>query len=152
MRNYLLIQEMRYKNKFRYQITCPEACANLTTIKLVVQPIVENAIYHSMDFMDGDGLIDIRADTDGRDLTITVSDNGLGMPPDVVERLLTAPPQPGAQTGGKRGSGIGLRNVQERIRLYFGSEYGVTIQSEPDEGTVVTLHLPAVPYGEMEDT
>ena len=152
VRNYLLIQEMRYKNKFRYQITCPEACANLTTIKLVVQPIVENAIYHSMDFMDGDGLIDIRADTDGRDLTITVSDNGLGMPPDVVERLLTAAPQPGAQTGGKRGSGIGLRNVQERIRLYFGSEYGVTIQSEPDEGTVVTLHLPAVPYGEMEDT
>ena len=152
VRNYLLIQEMRYKNKFRYQITCPEACANLTTIKLVVQPIVENAIYHSMDFMDGDGLIDIRADTDGRDLTITVSDNGLGMPPDVVERLLTPPPQPGAQTGGKRGSGIGLRNVQERIRLYFGSEYGVTIQSEPDEGTVVTLHLPAVPYGEMEDT
>ena len=152
VRNYLLIQEMRYKNKFRYQITCPEACANLTTIKLVVQPIVENAIYHSMDFMDGDGLIDIRADTDGRDLTITVSDNGLGMPPDVVERLLTASPQPGAQTGGKWGSGIGLRNVQERIRLYFGSEYGVTIQSEPDEGTVVTLHLPAVPYGEMEDT
>lgn len=152
VRNYLLIQEMRYKNKFRYQITCPEACANLTTIKLVVQPIVENAIYHSMDFMDGDGLIDIRADSDGRDLTITVSDNGLGMPPDVVERLLTAQPQPGAQTGGKRGSGIGLRNVQERIRLYFGAEYGVTIQSEPDEGTVVTLHLPAVPYGEMEDT
>ena len=152
VRNYLLIKEMRYKNKFRYQITCPEACANLTTIKLVVQPIVENAIYHSMDFMDGDGLLDIRADTDGRDLTITVSDNGLGMPPDVVERLLTASTQPGAQTGGKRGSGIGLRNVQERIRLYFGSEYGVTIQSEPDEGTVVTLHLPAVPYGEMEDT
>ena len=152
VRNYLLIQEMRYKNKFHYQITCPEEAANLTTIKLVVQPIVENAIYHSMDFMDGDGLIDIRAETDGKDLTITVSDNGLGMPPDVVERLLTAPPQPGAQAGGKRGSGIGLRNVQERIRLYFGPAYGVTIQSEPDEGTVVTLHLPAVPYGEMEDT
>ena len=72
--------------------------------------------------------------------------------PDVVERLLTSSPQPGAQTGSKRGSGIGLRNVQERIRLYFGAEYGVTIQSEPDEGTVVKLHLPAVPYGEMEDT
>lgn len=152
VRNYLLIQEMRYKNKFHHQITCPEEAANLTTIKLVVQPIVENAIYHSMDFMDGDGLIDIRAEVDGKDLTITVSDNGLGMPPDVVERLLTASPQPGAQTGSKRGSGIGLRNVQERIRLYFGAEYGVTIQSEPDEGTVVKLHLPAVPYGEMEDT
>ena len=152
VRNYLLIQEMRYKNKFRYQIDCPEAAADLTTIKLVVQPIVENAIYHSMDFMDGDGLIDIRAATDGKDLTITIADNGLGMPPDVVERLLTAPPPPGPQSGGRRGSGIGLRNVQERIRLYFGPAYGVTIQSEPDEGTVVTLRLPAVPYGEMEDT
>ena len=152
VRNYLLIQEMRYKNKFRYQITCPEEAAGLTTIKLVVQPIVENAIYHSMDFMDGDGLIDIRAATDGQTLTITISDNGLGMPPDVVERLLTAPPQPGPQSTGKRGSGIGLRNVQERIRLYFGSDYGVTIQSEPDEGTMVTLRLPAVPYGEMEES
>ena len=152
VRNYLLIQEMRYKNKFRYQITCPEEAAGLTTIKLVVQPIVENAIYHSMDFMDGDGLIDIRAATDGQTLTITISDNGLGMPPDVVERLLTAPPQPGPQSTGKRGSGIGLRNVQERIRLYFGPDYGVTIQSEPDEGTVVTLRLPAVPYGEMEES
>ncbi|WP_297717264.1 sensor histidine kinase [Intestinimonas sp.] len=152
VRNYLLIQEMRYKNKFRYQITCPEEAASLTTIKLVVQPIVENAIYHSMDFMDGDGLIDIRAATDGQTLTITISDNGLGMPPDVVERLLTAPPQPDPQSTGKRGSGIGLRNVQERIRLYFGPDYGVTIQSEPDEGTVVTLRLPAVPYGEMEES
>ncbi len=152
VRNYLLIQEMRYKNKFRYQITCPEEAAGLTTIKLVVQPIVENAIYHSMDFMDGDGLIDIRAATDGQTLTITISDNGLGMPPDVVERLLTAPPQPGPQSTGKRGSGIGLRNVQERIRLYFGPDYGVTIQSEPDEGTMVTLRLPAVPYGEMEES
>ena len=152
VRNYLLIQEMRYKNKFRYQIDCPEEAPDLTSSKLVVQPIVENAIYHSMDFMDGDGLIDIRAATDGKDLTITISDNGLGMPPDVVERLLTASSQPGAQTSSKRGSGIGLRNVQERIRLYFGPAYGVTIQSEPDEGTVVTLRLPAVPYGEMEDT
>ena len=152
VRNYLLIQEMRYKNKFRYQITCPEEAAGLTTIKLVVQPIVENAIYHSMDFMDGDGLIDIRAATDGQTLTITISDNGLGMPPDVVERLLTAPPQPGPQSTGKRGSGIGLRNVQERIRLYFGPDYGVTIQSEPDEGTMVTVHLPAVTYGELEES
>ena len=153
VRNYLLIQEMRYKNKFRYQITCPEACANLTTIKLVVQPIVENAIYHSMDFMDGDGLIDIRAEVQDGRLTITVSDNGLGMPPQVVARLLSAEPPGDAprRERGRKGSGIGLRNVQERIRLYFGPEYGVSIQSEPDEGTTVTLRMPAVPYGEMED-
>lgn len=59
---------------------------------------------------------------------------------------------PTARDSTKKGSGIGLKNVQERIRLYFGPQYGVSIQSEPDEGTTVTLHLPAVPYGEMEDT
>ena len=154
VRNYLLIQEMRYKNKFRYVIDCQPEAADLSTIKLVVQPIVENAIYHSMDFMDGDGLIEIRAGTQDGLLTITVSDNGLGMPPEVVEGLLSQEPRPEAsrRESGRKGSGIGLRNVQERIRLYFGLDYGVSIQSEPDEGTVVTLQMPAVPYGEMEDT
>ena len=153
VRNYLLIQEMRYKNKFRYVIDCAPGAEDLSTIKLVVQPIVENAIYHSMDFMDGDGLIQIQAQVQGGDLTITISDNGLGMPPEVVEGLLSPEPQePPRRESGRKGSGIGLRNVQERIRLYFGPDYGVTIQSEPDEGTVVVLRMPAVPYGEMEDT
>lgn len=151
-RNYLLIQEMRYKNKFSYVIDCAPEAENLSTIKLVVQPIVENAIYHSMDFMDGDGVIEIRAAVGLEGLTITVSDNGLGMTPDVVERLLTTGPESNRADSTRRGSGIGLKNVQERIRLYFGAEYGVTIESEPDEGTRVTLRLPAVPYGEMEDT
>ena len=106
-----------------------------------------------MDFMDGDGRIDIRAEVQDGRLTITVSDNGLGMPPQVVARLLSAEPPGDAprRERGRKGSGIGLRNVQERIRLYFGPEYGVSIQSEPDEGTTVTLRMPAVPYGEMED-
>ena len=153
VRSYLLIQEMRYKNKFRYSIDCQPEAQGLSTIKLVVQPIVENAIYHSMDFMDGDGRIDIRAEVQDGRLTITVSDNDLGMPPQVVARLLSAEPPGDAprRERGRKGSGIGLRNVQERIRLYFGPEYGVSIQSEPDEGTTVTLRMPAVPYGEMED-
>lgn len=152
VRNYLLIQKMRYKNKFRYTIECAPEAERLSTIKLVVQPIVENAIYHSMDFMDGDGLIAIRAWVEEGDLLISVSDNGLGMTPDVVESLLA--PEGGRErhTGSKRGSGIGLRNVQERIRLYFGERYGVRIESEPDEGTEVTLRMAAIPYGEMEDT
>ena len=152
VRNYLLIQKMRYKNKFRYRIDCPAEAENLSTIKLVVQPIVENAIYHSMDFMDGDGLIEIRAGVSDGALSITVADNGLGMTQDVVESLLPTGPESNRRESTKKGSGIGLKNVQERIRLYFGPQYGVSIQSEPDEGTTVTLHLPAVPYGEMEDT
>lgn len=152
VRNYLLIQEMRYKNKFRYVLECDEAVGGLATIKLVIQPIVENAIYHSMDFMDGgDGLITIRAADEEGELRITVEDNGLGMPPDLVERLLSGPPKDEGRPS-SRGSGVGLKNVQDRIRLYFGPQYGVTIDSEPDEGTRITLRLPAVPYGEMEES
>ena len=148
--NYLLIQEMRYKNKFHYRIEAGDGVADLSTIKLVVQPIVENAIYHSMDFMDdGDGFIDLRAMMEDGILCISVEDNGLGMTPDVVERLLSGEGEPKVPG---RGSGIGLKNVQERIRLYFGPQYGVTIESEPDVGTKVTLRLPAVPYGEMEES
>lgn len=148
VRNYLLIQEMRYKNKFRYEILCDAEAEEMSTIKLVVQPIVENAIYHSMDFMDGDGLITIRATVEEHVLTVSVADNGLGMTPEVVERLLTNAPAEGS----RRGSGIGLKNVQDRIRLYFGQAYGVTVESEPDEGTCVTLRMPAVPYGELEES
>lgn len=149
VRNYLLIQELRYKNKFRYQIDAEDAAWDLATIKLVVQPIVENAIYHSMDFMDGDGVIAIHAAVSEGTLSITVADNGLGMPPEVVARLLAGEAPP---LGSSRGSGIGLKNVQDRIRLYFGPQYGVCIESEPDEGTRVTLRMPAVPYGEMEES
>lgn len=152
VRNYLLIQEMRYKNKFRYELECGETVGSLATIKLVVQPIVENAIYHSMDFMDGgDGLILIRAEATDGVLRISVEDNGLGMTPDVVRRLLSGPPKDELKYP-SRGSGIGLKNVQDRIRLYFGPQYGVTIQSEPDVGTRITLTMPAVPYGEMEES
>lgn len=145
-RNYLMIQQMRYKNKFLYTIEADEGALRLTTIKLVLQPIIENAIYHSMEFMmDGEGEIHIRAHVQDGDLYMSVQDNGLGMPLHVVDNLLTK------TSPSSMGSGIGLKNVHERIILYFGREYGVMIHSEPDEGTCITLHMPAVPYEEMED-
>ncbi len=148
VRNYLMIQEMRYKNKFTYRIEAEPDTLSLSVIKLIVQPVVENAIYHGMEFMDGDGEILIRARREGDDLYIVVSDNGLGMPPDVVEKLLERPASVRTNT---RGNGVGLWNVNERIKLYFGDGYGLRIDSEPDEGTSVTLHLSAIPYGQMEE-
>lgn len=144
VQNYLTIQRMRYKNKFSYAIQMDEAVSGLSTIKLVVQPLVENAIYHGMDFMDGDGMITIRACIEGDDLLLSVRDNGLGMPPEVVDRLLIE------NTPVSKGSGIGLKNVNERIKLYFGDAYGVRIESEPDVGTCITLVLPVIQYDETE--
>ncbi|MDD4075507.1 MAG: sensor histidine kinase [Eubacteriales bacterium] len=148
VRNYLLIQEMRYKNKFTYHIDAEPETLQLSVIKLVLQPIVENSIYHGMEFMDGDGEITITARLENGDLYLVVQVNGLGMPPETVEALLVQPAKAHVNT---KGSGIGLWNVNERVKLYFGGAYGLRIQSEPDEGTAVTLHLPAIPFGEMED-
>ena len=147
VRNYLMIQQMRFKNKFTYEIEAGEEVLELASLKLMLQPMVENAIYHGMEFMDGDGEILIRVWREGDDLYLMVRDNGLGMTEEQVENLF----KDTGHVPSRRGSGIGVRNVNERIRLYFGEAYGLKIQSEPDEGTDVIIHLPAVPYSEIQE-
>ncbi len=145
-RHYLTIQKMRYKNKFSADLTAEDGVENLYTIKLIVQPVLENAIYHGMAYADGDGEIHIRAFREGADVVIEVADNGPGMPREVVERLLDAGGPASVQ--GAKGSGIGFRNVHRRIRLTFGPAYGLTILSEPDAGTTVRIRLPALDEAE----
>lgn len=140
VRNYLMIQEMRFKNRFTYSFDVEEGLGMCGTIKLILQPIVENAIYHAMEFMDGDGRISISARRDGRDILFSVQDNGCGMPPETVEKILA-----GERVSCGKG-GVGLQNVQERLRLVFGEEYGISLFSELDEGTTVTVCIPAIPY------
>lgn len=141
VQNYLIIEKMRFKNKFEFTIEAEPETRACSTIKLIVQPLVENSIHHGLESMDEDGEIRVRAYRRGEDLYIDVTDNGLGMPKEQAESLL----KEGTVTVHGKGSGIGLKNVQERIRLYFGREYGLTILSEPDEGTTVRIHLPARP-------
>ncbi len=145
VRNYLMIQHMRFKNKFTYQIQADDDVLEMASLKLMLQPLVENAIYHGMEFMDGDGEILIRASKKGDELLFSIEDNGLGMCAEQVERLLTDT----SHVPSRRGSGIGVRNVNERIRLYFGEDYGLEIDSEPDEGTRIYIHLPVVFYDEL---
>lgn len=145
VRNYLTIQQMRFKNKFTYEITAEPEVLDLASLKLMLQPLVENAIYHGMEFMDGDGLIEIRAYLEMDELRFSIRDNGLGMTREQASGLLGDRPP----LASRRGSGIGVKNVNERIRLYFGEAYGLQIQSEPDEGTLIEIRLPAVPYQEI---
>ena len=151
--HYMNIQQIRYKNKFTTQITALPGTEGLFTLKLIVQPILENAIYHGMTCAEEDGLISVTAWREAEDLFIDVSDNGIGMRPEVAASLLDGD-RPEVRT---TGSGIGVRNVHQRIRLTFGEAYGLTIFSEPDEGTTVRIHLPALdeagaaPY-QREDT
>ena len=138
VKNYLMIQHMRFKNKFDYEFDIAEDVLELPSLKLMLQPLVENAIYHGMEFMDGDGMIMVKAWRKEDELYLSVADNGLGMTEDKVEMILTGK----STSGNGRGSGIGVKNVNERIKLYFGEAYGLSIDSEPDEGTKVTIHLP----------
>ena len=147
VRNYLMIQQMRFKNKFTYEIDADEDVLELASLKLMLQPMVENAIYHGVEFMDGDGVIQIRVWREGDDLYLRVRDNGLGMTKEQVENLF----KDSGHVPSRRGSGIGVRNVNERVHLYFGDAYGLRIESEPDEGTDVIIHLPAVPYSEIAE-
>lgn len=142
VKNYLTIQNIRYKNKFTYNIQADENTLDLSTMKLIIQPLVENAIYHSMDFMDGDGEILIKSYIDDDKLYIEVIDNGLGMTEEEAEGLLKS----NKRNSKIKGSGIGLKNVDDRIKLYFGQNYGVSIYSEPDEGTMVRIIMPCIEY------
>jgi two-component system sensor histidine kinase YesM len=140
---YLHIQNIRYKNKFALTMDIDPAVLGGVTIKLIVQPLIENAIYHAMEVLDGDGEILIKAYRRDDDVFIEITDNGLGMTEDKIQNLLDLS---GTEqiSSGRKGSGIGVRNVHERIRLYFGEAYGLEIESELDEGTTVRIHLPYV--------
>ncbi len=139
-RHYMTIQEIRYKNKFETKISAQPGTEGLYTLKLIVQPILENAIYHGMASAEDDGLISVTARREGMDLVIEVTDNGMGMRPEVAASLLDEN-RPDVRT---TGSGIGVRNVHRRIQLTFGPKYGLTICSEPDEGTTVQIRVPAL--------
>ena len=147
VRSYLMIQQMRFKNKFTYDIQAEQEVLSLASLKLMLQPLVENAIYHGMEFMDGDGEILIKVFIQEERLRFIVEDNGLGMTKEQVQGLLTEK----KHSSSRRGSGIGVKNVNERIRLYFGEEYGLFIRSEPDEGTAVEICLPALPFDSLAE-
>ncbi|GIO31001.1 histidine kinase [Paenibacillus albilobatus] len=136
VRHYLIIQKIRFKNKFDFSIECDEKAASCKTLKLILQPIAENAIVHGIEKMQDAGFIRITATAADDRLTMKVSDNGLGMTKQVMEQLLSG----GVRSGG---SGVGVKNVNERIRLYYGKTYGLSFESELEEGTTVTITLPA---------
>ena len=93
--------------------------------------------------MDGEGEITLRGYEDGNDVCIEVIDNGMGIPKENIALLLTDDTRVH-----KKGSGIGLRNIDQRIKLYFKGDYGLTIESELDEGTTVRIRLPKLCYSE----
>ena len=141
--SYMNIQKVRYKNTFSVTFDVdPEICS-YCTVKLILQPILENAINYGVSGMDDCGEIRVKGRQEGGRVILSVEDNGIGMSEEQVRLLLTD-----SNRVHKHGSGVGLVNVNNRIQLLFGKEYGLTVESEPDEGTMISICIPAVPYTE----
>lgn len=142
-RSYMNIQRVRYKERFKVEFLIDEEIKNYCIVKLVIQPLLENAIYYGVGNMDedDDGQILIRGEKKGEDIYISIEDNGMGMPEDIRDNILTD-----NSKVPKHGSGVGVINVHSRISLMFGPEYGLEVYSELDEGTKVVIHIPAIPY------
>ncbi|WP_219835727.1 sensor histidine kinase [Paenibacillus sp. R14(2021)] len=140
LRHYLNIQEFRYYDKFEAVFDIDESIAASTILKFTLQPIIENALIHGIEPLRGRGMITVKAARDGDDILIQVSDNGVGMPQDKLESLFEAGSP--FEKNKLRFSGIGLRNVQERIKLHYGPKYGLSVTSVPDLYTTVTVRIP----------
>ena len=137
--SYLVIQSYRYKDQFSYRFDVQEGLEGYLCNKITIQPLIENAIYHGIDRMVDVGRIDItvkEADDNPQDILIVVSDNGVGMTEEQCRKIL--------QKDRSDSGGIGVKNVNDRLVIYFGEGYGLTIQSELDVGTTVTVRIPKI--------
>ena len=141
MQSYLKIQQIMHDNSFDVVINVSEEVMPCESLNLILQPLVENAIDHGIDLLtDRKGVITVEAkmqtDEEGKKLVcVTVSDNGVGMDKETAQNFLTV-----------QSKGYGARNVNDRIRLYYGESYHLEVQSMPDEGTTITIKFPAKPY------
>ncbi len=138
--SYLQIQKYRYKNQFTYEFHVDSACLNYYCNKITLQPIIENAINHGLDLLVDEGRIDVTVSQDGEDIVFLVEDNGVGMSQEQVDSILNRAPSDR--------TGIGIKNVDDRLKIYFGKSYGLKITSELDVGTRVEIRMPKIQEGD----
>lgn len=132
---YLQIQKFRYTNHFDYEFEVEDSCKDYLCNKITLQPLIENALYHGLDMQD-EGHISIRIKEDGEDVLMEIEDNGIGMTEEQVSELFV--------NDGTDNHGIGVKNVNDRIKIYFGDKYGISVRSELDVGTCVSIRIPKI--------
>lgn len=134
VRSYLDIQLMMHDDEFDVEIDIDEQMNYYDTPNLILQPLIENAIDHGIDLKtEGRGKITIRAWSENEMMYVSVEDNGVGMNQAVAQNILT-----------QKSKGYGVRNVNERIKLTYGAEYGLSVESEEGKGTKITVKMPIV--------
>ena len=143
LRNYIFIQNYRFSNKFEVNIDVDDEILNMPVIKLIIQPIVENAIYYGLEGKNGKSCINIYGIRQDNSIIISIMDNGRGMDEETLERVkrgIYSDEKQELKKGKKRS--IGLRNVNERIKLKYGVQYGLELESTENIGTCVKINLP----------
>lgn len=142
VKTYLYLQKLRFQNKFEDQYYVEEEFLNKPLLKLTLQPIVENSIYHGIMNKSGLGLITIACERQGNDMNIMIRDNGVGMTTEQTAWILRPPTNKGDSEAVEKVENIALWNVDQRIKRKYGEEYGLQIESFPGEGTCVSVKIP----------
>lgn len=142
--NYMAIQSVRYEDKIRFDVQIEEHLHHERILKLILQPVVENAIYHGIELSSKDGYIQLLAYQQDERIIFEVRDNGVGMTEEQLTELQTLLHEPVEfkELGQRNKRGIGLKNIHSRIQLYYGNSYGLSIQSKQHSGTTVTIIVP----------
>ena len=148
IKSYLEIQQVRYRDILEYEIQIDPELYRYQILKLTLQPLVENSLYHGIKYKRAKGCITVTGQMEGERILLRVKDDGVGMEEEDLRKLQTEIEKPCKETE----KGFGLANVNERIRMNFGAEYGMKIDSVKGKGTCVEIVIPAVPYAaEKED-
>lgn len=135
-RGYLTIQKMRYKDKMEFQIEVDPSILHIPLIKLVLQPVIENAIYHGLKYKESKGLLLVKGFMKNDNAVLQVIDNGVGMDEETLAHIYER------HKVNYQSNGVGVYNVQKRLQLYYGNEYGITYESKKGEGTTATITIP----------
>lgn len=141
IKSYLEIQQVRYRDILEYEIQIDPELYQYQILKLTLQPLVENSLYHGIKYKRAKGSIVVTGRMDGDRIKLRVADDGVGMEEEDLHKLQREIEKPCKETE----KGFGLANVNERIRMNFGAEYGMTIESVKGKGTCVEIVIPAVP-------
>lgn len=144
VKSYLTIQEMRYQDRFRYLIDIDPDLLDLPILKITLQPIVENAIYHGIKEGNEAGFIKITSSIQEDFVLLKVEDNGIGMSQTDLKSLISGVNMIPGNSLRMSKQGMGLRNVHQRIKLYFGKQYGLTFESSPGKGSIITASIPRI--------
>ena len=141
IKSYLEIQQVRYRDILEYQIQIDPELYQYQILKLTLQPLVENSLYHGIKYKRAKGSITVTGQMEGNRIRLRVADDGVGMEEEDLRKLQREIEKPCKETE----KGFGLANVNERIRMNFGAEYGMKIESVKGKGTCVEIVIPAVP-------